>query len=173
MPPLKKKERSNAGRIQGPQEVAPLPPPTHTAFAAGFSTSLLWSFGQGRHLSARHQCCLLQPEYRQCKRKPPTNTLFYSVLEKLLSCTATCFNNEGHCSYLWVLRKRPNFSVVSQYLWNPFLKGMIINGIIYSGSIVTFLDGFFFFEKVSKLYSGCELFFIVLGILEFFLASLL
>ena len=79
MLPLKKKEQSNAGRIQGPQEVGP------SAFAAGFSTSLQSSFGQGRHLSAKHKCCLLQPEYRQCKRKPPTNTLFYSMLEKLLS----------------------------------------------------------------------------------------
>lgn len=152
MSPLKKKERSNAGRIQGPQKVAP------SAFAAGISTSLQWSFGQGRHLSARHQCCLLQPEYRQCKRKPPTNTLFYNVLEKLLSCTAACFN-EGHCGYLWVLRKTPNFSIVSHYLWNPFLKMMIGDGIIYSGSIITFF--WIFFGKVSKLYSGCELFFIV------------
>lgn len=102
MSPLKKKERSNAGRIQGAQNVGT------SASAAGLSASLQSSLGQGRHLSARHQCCLLQPESSQCKQKPPANILFYNVLEKLLICTASCFN-EGHCIYLWVLRKTPKY----------------------------------------------------------------
>lgn len=102
MSPLKKKEQSNAGGIQGPQNVGP------SASAAGFSASLQSSFGQGRHLSARQQCCLLQPGHSQCKQKPPTSISFYNMLEKLLICTALFFN-EGHCRYLWVLRKTPKY----------------------------------------------------------------